>query len=294
MHRAPKPGTARALRCGLVVVALTSVVAADPPLRSTPPASADPATPRPASCCPIVELRQYTTFPGQRDALIALFDREFVETQEATGMHILAQLRDHNDPNRFVWLRGFSDMPSRARALTGFYSGPVWKAHRKAANATMYDSSNVLLLRPSRDGAGFALADLRRPPRGASPGTTGFVVITIYYFARPVGDDFVRLFADTLRPLFARAGATILAELVSEHSENTFPALPVREGENAFVWIARHDSRQAYERHLARLAADPRWSRELFARLYGQLSRPPEVVMLEPTARSLIGRGGAR
>jgi hypothetical protein len=32
--------------------------------------------------CQIVELRQYTLYPGQREVLIDLFDRELVETQE--------------------------------------------------------------------------------------------------------------------------------------------------------------------------------------------------------------------
>ncbi len=69
----------------------------------------------PQTCCPIVELRQYTLHPGRRDALIDLFDREFVESQEALGMKIIGQFRDLDNPNRFVWLRGFRDMPSRAK-----------------------------------------------------------------------------------------------------------------------------------------------------------------------------------
>jgi hypothetical protein len=40
---------------------------------------------------PVVELRQYTLRPGQRDVLIALFDREFVESQEAEGMAALSR-----------------------------------------------------------------------------------------------------------------------------------------------------------------------------------------------------------
>ena len=79
---------------------------------------------------PVVELRQYTLHPGQRDVLIDLFDREFVETQEAVGMAVLGQFRDLDDPDRFVWLRGFDDMPRRAQALGRFYGGPVWKAHK--------------------------------------------------------------------------------------------------------------------------------------------------------------------
>ncbi|MGO4424737.1 NIPSNAP family protein, partial [Streptomyces sp. MCAF7] len=73
----------------------------------------------------VIELRQYTLRPGRRDELIELFDREFVETQEETGMVVLGQFRDLDDPNRFVWLRGFPDMTVRHRALTAFYGGPV-------------------------------------------------------------------------------------------------------------------------------------------------------------------------
>src|SRR5215472_3645099 len=98
---------------------------------------------------PVVELRQYTLHPGQRDVLINLFDREFVETQEAVGMPILGQFRDLANPDRFVWLRGFHDMPQRAFALNEFYSGPAWKANSSEANATMVDVDNVLLLRPA-------------------------------------------------------------------------------------------------------------------------------------------------
>ena len=97
----------------------------------------------------IVELRQYTLHPQQREVLIDLFDREFVETQEAQGMRVLGQFRDLDRPDQFVWLRGFADMPARHRALEGFYGGPVWAAHRHAANATMIDSDNVHLLRPA-------------------------------------------------------------------------------------------------------------------------------------------------
>jgi hypothetical protein len=63
-------------------------------------------------------------------------------------MSLIGQFRDVGDPDRFVWLRGFPDMETRATALQAFYGGPVWKEHRDAANATMVGSDNVLLLRP--------------------------------------------------------------------------------------------------------------------------------------------------
>src|SRR6267142_1534331 len=116
----------------------------------------EPDAESPQTCSPIVELRQYTLHPGKRHLLIDLFDREFVEPQEALGMRVIGQFRDLDNRNRFVWLRGFSDMSSRARALEDFYGGPVWKAHREAANATMVDSDNVLLLRPAHPISGFS------------------------------------------------------------------------------------------------------------------------------------------
>jgi NIPSNAP len=77
------------------------------------------------TCCPVVELRQYTVVPGGREVLISLFERHFIESQEATGMTVIGQFRDLNNPDRFVWLRGFADMVSRAQQLEEFYGGPL-------------------------------------------------------------------------------------------------------------------------------------------------------------------------
>ena len=130
------------------------------------------------TCCPIVELRQYTLHPGKRHVLIDLFDREFIEPQEALGMKIIGQFRDVDDRNRFVWLRGFRDMASRAQALQDFYGGPVWKTHREAANATMVDSDNVLLLRPASPASGFSLENKNRSRTGSFPAPAPIRVIS--------------------------------------------------------------------------------------------------------------------
>jgi hypothetical protein len=81
-------------------------------------------------CCPVLELRQYTLRSGMREVLIELFEREFVDSQEALGMTLVGQFRELDNPDRFVWLRGFPDLPARAQALQEFYGGPIWKAHR--------------------------------------------------------------------------------------------------------------------------------------------------------------------
>src|SRR3979409_225487 len=113
------------------------------------------ARPSGAMHCPVVELRQYTLKPGRRDVLIDIFERSFIEPQEAVGARILGHFRDLDAADRFVCLRGFRYMPSRKLALEAFYGGEVWGRHRDAANETMVDSDNVLLLRPARPGSGF-------------------------------------------------------------------------------------------------------------------------------------------
>ena len=65
----------------------------------------------------VVELRQYTLAPGRRDALIDLFEAEFIEPQQACGIRIVGTFRDLDDPQKFVWIRSFPDMERRARSL---------------------------------------------------------------------------------------------------------------------------------------------------------------------------------
>jgi NIPSNAP len=239
-------------------------------------------------CCPIVELRQYTLHPWKRDILIDLFDREFVEPQEAVGIKVIGQFRDLDRPDRFVWLRGFRDMTSRAKALTDFYSGPVWKAHREAANATMIDSDNVLLLRPAVPTSGFFAGKYEATSMGSDEVPTSFVVATIYYFEGPVAPDFINFFEHTLKPMVATLGATVSAYFVTENSENTFPALPVRAGENVFVWFATFQDSAAYENYVAALSQSKRWRGEVSSGLALYLNRAPEELRLSPTARSQL------
>jgi hypothetical protein len=231
----------------------------------------------------IVELRQYTLQRGQRDVLIELFEREFVESQEAVGMKVIGQFRVIDHPDRFTWLRGFADVPTRARALEAFYDGPVWAQYRDAANATMIDSDDVLLLRPLRPHSGFAL-DRVLPPLGSMKIPEGLIVATIYYPENGKRDEFNALVESALAPALRRAGASILALLVTESSPNNFPRLPVREGEDVLVCFTAFADEAAYNRHLDALAHQPH-SNDLLREL-GSLTRKTETWKLRPTARS--------
>jgi hypothetical protein len=179
-------------------------------------------------------------------------------------------------------------MAGRARSLGAFYGGPTWKAHAREANATMLDSANVLLLRPSRPGSAFSLDDRHR----LSPGTAGgpparLVIATLYYFDRAPSDDIIGELERDIASLWTTSGATILGRLVTETSANTFPALPVREGEHVFVVVTEFADADAYAHHLDELARSPRW-RDRADELARQLLRPPETLRLSPTPRSML------
>jgi len=211
---------------------------------------------------PVVELRQYTLRPGRRDELIELFDANLVESQEDVGMKVIGQFRDLDAPDRFVWVRGFPDMEARAESLAAFYGGPVWKENSAAANATMLDVDDVLLLRPARPGSAFAL-DCDRVARG------GFVSATVLSLQAPAEQtEIVPFFEETVAPRAEASGASILGRFVTESSENTFPSLPVREGENVYVWFAGFADRDAMERSAGHADDAP------------GLTRPPHVVRL--------------
>ena len=73
-----------------------------------------------------------------------------------------------------------------------------WAAHRTAANATMLDVSDVLLLRPVRSDGGFLLEDDRMTP-GARPSAPTTVLAAVYALAKQADDALVSQFESRLR-----------------------------------------------------------------------------------------------
>ena len=231
-----------------------------------------------AGCCPVLELRQYTLKPGQRDVLIDLFDRYFVESQEAVSMTVIGQFRDRRRPDRFVWLRGFSNMERRRQALEAFYGGPVWSAHRADANNTLVDSDDVLLLKPARPALAFRLgAREATPSHDGGPST---VLAGIYQMLRPVDTKLVSQFEQQVAPILQANGVNVEGVFVTETAPNTFTRLPVREGEHVLVWVGVVKSGMTSPASIDRLAS-----------AIALDNRPVSLLELEPTSRSTLGDG---
>lgn len=236
----------------------------------------------PAARLEVYELRQYTLRPHVRDDFVRLFDAELLETQDATGMRVLGQFRDLDRPEVFVWIRGFVSMSARLRALTAFYGGPVWRAHGAAANAMMHDSDDVLLLEPAVQDSGPGEQIGPRPAAGASA-DAGVVVVEVWPVPRGSTADLLRRYESTLAPLLSASAARLLPPLQTLDAVNTFPGLPVREGEHvavAIIWFGD-------EATASRVLADPAYdvaATELAARATGPVQR----LRLAPTACSAL------
>ena len=123
----------------------------------------------------------------------------------------------------------------------------------------MLDSDNVLLLRRLDQLRVFRWMACAYSAPGSNPRSAQLVIATLYFFDRPPAMDFIDFFEREVAPLLTAAGAAILARFVTETSVNTFPALPVREGEHVFVFVSAFEDARAYERHLAELAGSPQW-----------------------------------
>jgi hypothetical protein len=62
----------------------------------------------------------------------------------------------------------------------------------------------------------------------------------------------------------------------------------VRTGEHAFVWFTSFPTQERWSAYQGELERSLEWSAEALPRLQARLRQPPQVLRLEPTARSLF------
>ena len=247
-------------------------------------AGSAPAT----SAAQVLELRQYALRPNRFVPFTELFERELIEPQEAVGMTVVGQFRDLDDPDRFVWLRGFPDRPNRRRALEAFYGGALWQSLRDQANASFVDTDNVLLLRPLEPGGHIDLDGMALPAPGSAAPVAGLVIAAIYPVAADDAAEFRRWFGRELKPALLAAGIRLAGCYETDPAPNDFARLPVREGEHVFVWMACFAERRAGEAALHDLTTTRLWRDTLGPGLSRRLGAEPQLLRLEPTARSRL------
>src|SRR5262249_28182692 len=135
---------------------------------------------------------------------------------------------------------------------------------------------------PAAPAAGWPLAApaVGRPPAGHAPALPSRVLITLYYRDQPFDQAFADFFDRQARPVLIEAAPTPLACLKTEHAENTFPALPVRTGENVFVWLACFPSAADLDGYLRQTERSGSWHGHILPALSTMITGEPQQLRL--------------
>ncbi|MCE1200154.1 MAG: NIPSNAP family protein [Marinilabiliales bacterium] len=75
----------------------------------------------------ITEIRTYRVKPGHRKEFIEFFEQISVPAMKSFGIKIIGPFIDLENPNKFVWLRSFSNLEEREKMKTAFYESDIWK-----------------------------------------------------------------------------------------------------------------------------------------------------------------------
>jgi hypothetical protein len=230
----------------------------------------------------VVELRRYTTSHGGRKRFASYFDTYFPEAFEQLDAMVFGQFLPREQADRFVWLRGFRDMPARAVVNARFYYGPLWREHRQKVNALLPDSDDVLLLRPLRPDTAVVVLPAVDPVDEAD-GAQGIVVAQI--FAVKKGSESVfAAHAEAQFESYRVAGVRAAGILVTLDEPNNFPQLPVRTDGPWLVWLGVVRDEAALHAQL-----EPAMQAVASALLAsGMLRDAPEWLAMDPTPRSRL------
>lgn len=243
----------------------------------------------------VVELRNYLLAEGATADFFRYFEEHFLFSQRDEGMHLLGQFEVVGEPNRFVWIRGFNDMPARFRGLSGFYGGAFWEAHRSRANAMLRENDDVHLLRPLGPidilTGGLSLEDRASEPPGTLRPDTGLVVVDFYRAAGALA-RLVTFFEERMQPALVEQGHQVLGHFIAELTPNDYPRLPVIQDPALLVVLS------AYRDHADCARLTTAWRMTTTARddLPALLTAEVTTLSLRPTVRSVIryhARGAA-
>jgi len=182
----------------------------------------------------VLELRNYLLKPNLADTFSQYFHSKFVASMNELGGYTLGEFKISDVNDRFVWLRGFTNMNTRVKFLNDFYiNSTTWIEHGKGANEMMINSDNVYLLKPLHKNV-FLKTDKE-------------ITVIDFYICNGTLEKVIKLF-DTEYILFLK---TITVEdislWVSEMTENDFPRLPVFQDKNLLVTISNYQDKTDYE-----------------------------------------------
>jgi len=182
----------------------------------------------------VLELRNYLLKPNLADTFTHYFHSKFVTPMNELGGYTLGEFKISGINDRFVWLRGFTDMKTRVKFLNDFYiNSPAWKEYGKGANEMMINSDNVYLLKPLH--------------KNVFLKTYKTFTVIDFYVCNSTIDKVIKLFDTEYIPFLKTLNVQDISFWVSEMTENDFPRLPVFQDKNLLVTITNFQDNNEYE-----------------------------------------------
>ncbi len=191
----------------------------------------------------VLELRNYILKPNRVDDFHQYFNKHFVAPMTALGGTTLGQFKIAGEPDRFVWMRGFTDMRSRKKFLDDFYiDSPAWKEFGPGANEMMINSDNVHLLQPLLSPRGTRGSNQKQVTNNKE----GVIVVDLY-ICNSTLDKTIELFNEAYVPFLKPLDIHDISLWLSESEENDFPRLPVFQDKNLLVSMTSYKDQIEYQ-----------------------------------------------
>lgn len=95
----------------------------------------------------LYELRQYYTYPGQRDRWVKFMEEVIIPFQVSKGVVFIGSFIAEEDPNLYIWIRRFDNEEERQRIYKEVYESDFWKNEVAPQAATMIDRTKHVITR---------------------------------------------------------------------------------------------------------------------------------------------------
>ena len=93
------------------------------------------------------ELRQYRTFPGQREAWVKFMEEVIIPFQASKGMVIVGSFVAQEEDDLYIWIRRFESEEERVALYKAVYETDYWKNEVAPQIGTMLDRPRMVITR---------------------------------------------------------------------------------------------------------------------------------------------------
>ena len=93
------------------------------------------------------ELREYRTFPGQRENWVRFMEEEIIPFQQSKGMVILGSFVGQEEDDLYIWIRRFASEEERQQQYEAVYQSEHWKTNIGPKIPEMMDRSKIVVRR---------------------------------------------------------------------------------------------------------------------------------------------------